>query len=406
MSGAAVRVLLFNAGSSSLKATLVEAGGGRVLAHASAGWAGPVTRYVCTGPAGARVSEEVSWRGHAEAVERALCDLVEEPGRSGAPLVAVGHRVVHGGAFRASVRIAPEVRSRIAALAELAPLHNPPGLETLAAAEAELPDVPHVAVFDTAFHASLPPAARTYAVPEAWTRDWGIRRYGFHGLSHAYCTGRAAEMLNRPAAELRLVICHLGHGCSAAAVLHGRCIDTTMGFTPLDGLVMATRSGAVDPGILLHVQRQHGLSAKDVEEALNHQSGLRGVSGLSGDMREVLAAARAGNERARLAVDVYTYRVRQAVGALTASLGGIDALVFTAGVGENAAAVRAASCRGLECLGLELDPDANEQCRPDADVARPGSRVRVLVIAAREDVTMLREVMQVVGTPAPAGAPR
>jgi acetate kinase len=404
-----VRVLLLNAGSSSLKATLVEAGGGRVVAHASADWAGPVTRYVCTRPAGDRVSEEVPWRGHAEAVERALCDLVEGPDPSGASapsLVAVGHRVVHGGAFRAPVRIAPEVRSRIAALAELAPLHNPPGLETLAAAEAELPDVPHVAVFDTAFHASLPPAARTYAVPEGWTRDWGIRRYGFHGLSHAYCTGRAAEMLGRSAAELRLVVCHLGHGCSAAAVRHGRCVDTTMGFTPLDGLMMATRSGAVDPGILLYVQRHHGLSAKDIEEALNHQSGLRGVSGLSGDMREVLAAAQAGDERARLAVDVYTHRVRQAVGALAATLGGIDTLVFTAGVGENAAAVRAASCRGLECLGVELDPDANEECLPDADVARPGSGVRVLVIAAREDVTMLREVMQVVGTPAPAGAVR
>jgi acetate kinase len=401
-----VRVLLFNAGSSSLKATLVEAGGGPP-AHPSADWAGPVTRYVFSGPTGARVSEEVPWRGHAEAVVRVLRDLPGAPGRSGPPappLAAVGHRVVHGGAFRASVRIAPEVRSRIAALAELAPLHNPPGLETLAAAEAALPDVPHVAVFDTAFHASLPPAARTYAVPEAWIRDWGIRRYGFHGLSHAYCTGRASEMLSRPASELRVVICHLGHGCSAAAVLHGRCVDTTMGFTPLDGLVMATRSGAVDPGILLHVQRHHGLSAKDVEEALNHESGLRGVSGLSGDMREVLAAARAGDERARLAVDVYTHRVRQAIGALTASLGGIDALVFTAGVGENAADVRAASCRGLECLGIELDPDANERCQPDADVARTDSRVRVLVIAAREDVTMLREVMRVVGTPAPAGA--
>jgi acetate kinase len=404
-----VRVLLFNAGSSSLKVTLIEAEGGGVLARASADWAGSVTRYVSTGPAGVKISEEVPWRGHAEAVERALGDLVEAPGRCGAStpaLAAVGHRVVHGGAFRASVRIAPEVRSRIAALADLAPLHNPPGLETLAAAEAELPDVPHVAVFDTAFHASLPPAARTFALPETWTRDWGIRRYGFHGLSHAYCTGRAAEMLNRPAAELRLVICHLGHGCSAAAVLHGRCVDTTMGFTPLDGLVMATRSGAVDPGILLHVQRHHRLSAKDVEEALNHHSGLRGVSGFSGDMREVLAAARVGNERARLAVDVYTHRIRAAVGALTATLGGIDALVFTAGVGENAAAVRAESCRGLEFLGLELDPDANEQCRPDADVARSGSRVRVLVIAAREDVTMLREVMQVVGTRVPAGAAR
>lgn len=398
-----------NAGSSSLKATLVESVGGRVLADAAADWAGPVTRYVRNGLAVGRLSEEVPWRGHAEAVERVLGDLVKAPDRSGAPaprLAAVGHRVVHGGAFHASVRVGPAVRSRIAALAELAPLHNPPGLETLAAAEAELPDVPHVAVFDTAFHAGLPPAARTYAVPETWTRDWGIRRYGFHGLSHAYCTDRAAEMLGRPAAELRLVVCHLGHGCSAAAVLHGRCVDTTMGFTPLDGLVMATRSGALDPGILVHVQRHHGLCAKEVEEALTHQSGLRGLSGLSGDMREVLAASDAGDERARLARDVYTHRVRQAVGALTATLGGLDALVFTAGVGENAASVRAESCRGLECLGIELDAEANGRCRPDADVARPGSRVRVLVIAAREDVTMLREVMRVVGTPAPSGAAR
>ena len=211
-------------------------------------------------------------------------------------------------------------------------------------------------------------------------------------------------MLGRPAAELRLVICHLGHGCSAAAVLHGRCVDTTMGFTPLDGLVMATRSGAVDPGILLHVQRHHGLSAKDVEEALNHQSGLRGVSGLSGDMREVLAAARAGDERARLAVGVYTHRVRQAVGALTASLGGIDALVFTAGVGENAAAVRAESCRGLECLGTgstRRERAVPPRRRRGAAGSRSGPRDRGA--GGRDDA---REVMQVVGTPAPAGAAR
>jgi acetate kinase len=304
--------------------------------------------------------------------------------------------VVHGGEFSSSVRITGDLRARIAALAALAPLHNPPGLETLAAAQAELPDVPHVAVFDTAFHATLPPAARTYAVPEAWTRGFGIRRYGFHGLSHAYCSGRAAAMLARPVAELRLVICHLGHGCSAAAVRGGRCVDTTMGFTPLDGLVMATRSGSVDPGILLHVQLHHGLGAREVEQALNHESGLLGVSGLSGDMREVLRAARAGDERARLALDVYTHRVRQAIGALTATLGGLDALVFTAGVGENSAEVRAASCRGLECLGLDLDPELNARCRPDADVARSGSRARILVIAAREDLTMLGEVMQVI----------
>lgn len=391
-------VLLLNAGSSSLKCTLMEAAASRVVGRASADWAGTVTRYSWSGPTGDARTEQVPWRGHAEAVRRTLGDLV--PARSGArssPLAAVGHRIVHGGEFTASVRLSESVRSRISALAELAPLHNPPGLETLAAAEAELPGVPHVAVFDTAFHAGLPAAARTYAVPETWTRAWGIHRYGFHGLSHAYCSGRAAAMLGRPVEELRLVICHLGHGCSAAAVLRGRCVDTTMGFTPLDGLMMATRSGSLDPGIVLHVQLRHGLSAQAVEHALNHESGLLGISGVSGDMREVQAAARAGSERARLALDVYAHRVRQAIGALTVTLGGIDALVFTAGVGENSAEVRAASCVGLECLGLELDADANESCRPDADIARRGSPARILVMAAREDLTMFAEVMQVVG---------
>jgi acetate kinase len=378
----------------------MESEGSAVVGRASADWAGAVTRYERSGPAGERASEEVPWRGYAEAVRHGLDDLRLLARRSGArstALAAVGHRVVHGGEFSSSVRIAADVRSRISALAELAPLHNPPGLETLAAAEAELPEVPHVAVFDTAFHSSLPPAARTYPVPESWTHGWGIRRYGFHGLSHAYCTGRAAAMLARPVEELRLVTCHLGHGCSAAAVLHGRCVDTTMGFTPLDGLMMATRSGSVDPGIVLHVQLHHGLAAKEVEEALNHESGLLGVSGVSADMREVLASARAGDERAGLALDVYTHRVRQAIGALTVTLGGIDALVFTAGVGENSAEVRAASCRGLECLGIDLDAAANDRCRPDADVSRRSSRARILVIATREDLTMLGEVMKVIG---------
>jgi acetate kinase len=395
-----MRVLLLNAGSSSLKCTLLESEGSAVVAQVATDWAGAVTRYTCSRSNGQRISEQVPWRGHADAVRRALDDLELTPKRSGARssgVAAVGHRIVHGGEFTTSVRIADEVRSRIAALAELAPLHNPPGLETLAAAEEELPGVPHVAVFDTAFHASLAAPARTYAVPQSWTRAFGIRRYGFHGLSHAYCARRAAEMLARPATELRLVICHLGHGCSAAAVQGGRSVDTTMGFTPLDGLVMATRSGAVDPGVLLHVQLHHGLSAKEVEEALNHESGLLGVSGVSGDMREVLASARTGNERARLAIDVYTHRVRQAIGALTATLGGIDALVFTAGVGENSAEIRAASCRGLECLGLELDAEANDRCSPDADIARRDARARILVIAAREDLTMLGEVMRVIG---------
>jgi acetate kinase len=326
-------------------------------------------------------------------------------------LAAVGHRVVHGGQFTSSVRITPAIRSRISALADLAPLHNPPSLATLAAAEAELPAVPHVAVFDTAFHATLPPEARTYPVPTSWTRDWGIRRFGFHGLSHAYCSRRAAEMLvgriSKPSQGgrisnpshtegLRLVICHLGHGCSAAAVRGGRCVDTTMGFTPLEGLMMGTRSGSIDPSIVLHVQQHHGLTAEQVEMALNHESGLLGVSGISGDMRQVLDAAGSGHEQAQLALAVYTRRVRQAIGALAVTLGGVDALVFTAGVGENAAPVRESICAGLECLGLELDAQANATCRPDADVARRGSPGRILVVATREDVTMLREVIPLV----------
>jgi acetate kinase len=232
-------------------------------------------------------------------------------------------------------------------------------------------------------------------VPERWAREWGIRRFGFHGLSHAYCARRATELLGRPPEELRLVICHLGHGCSAAAVRGGRCVDTTMGFTPLDGLMMATRSGSIDPGIVLHVQQHHGLTAAQVEAALNRESGLLGVSGVSGDMRRLLAAVREGHEPARLALAVYAHRVRQAIGALAVTMGGVEALVFTAGVGEHAVEVREAVCVGLECLGLELDAAANASCRPDADVARHTSRGRILIIATREDVTMLREVTQI-----------
>jgi acetate kinase len=396
-----MNILLLNAGSSSLKCTLLEAADRKVIAQGLADWAGSVTNYAYAGPDGKEHSEKVSWTGHAEAVRRVLHDLLHAapialPEHSA--LAAVGHRIVHGGQFASSVRITPAIRSRITALADLAPLHNPPSLETLAAAEAELPGVPQVAVFDTAFHATLLPEARVYPVPGSWTRDWGIRRFGFHGLSHAYCSQRAAEVLGRPPEDLRLVICHLGHGCSASAVRGGRCVDTTMGFTPLEGLMMGTRSGSIDPSIMLHVQQHHGLTAKQVEAALNHESGLLGVSGISGDMRQVLDAARVGHEQAQLALAVYAHRVRQAIGALAATLGGVDAVVFTAGVGEHAGEVREAVCVGLGCLGLELDRQANATCRPDADVASRSSSGRILVISTREDVTMLREVVKVLDT--------
>jgi acetate kinase len=385
-----MNVLLLNAGSSSLKAALMESADGNVIASGLGDWAGSVTHYQFAGPDGSERKEEVAWKGHAKAVERFVSDLTAAQRSS---LAAVGHRVVHGGKFTSSVRITPEIRSRITELADLAPLHNPPSLETLAAAEKLLPHLPHVAVFDTAFHATLPPEAYTYPVPQKWTREWGIRKYGFHGLSHAYCAKRAAEMLGQAAP--RLVICHLGHGCSASAVRGGKCVDTTMGFTPLDGLMMATRSGAVDPSIVLHLQEHRGLTAAQVETALNRESGLLGVSGSTADMRQILAAAKNGDDQARLALGIYAHRVRQAIGAFAVTLGGVDGLVFTAGVGEHSAEVRALICTGLECVGLELDPKANTGCRPDADVAAAGSRGRILVISTREDVTMLHDVVAV-----------
>lgn len=389
-----MNILLLNAGSSSLKVTVMNAVDCKVIARGSADWAGQVTRYQYSNSDGSSRTEEVSWSGHAKAVQRFMDDL---PTTQRSALIAVGHRVVHGGQFTTSVSITPQVRERIMTLSDLAPLHNPPAMATLAAAEAALPGMSHVAVFDTAFHATLSPEAYTCPLPQKWTREWGIRRYGFHGLSHAYCAQRAAEMLATRPSDLpsRLVICHLGHGCSASAVKDGKCVDTTMGFTPLDGLMMGTRCGSIDPSIVLHVLQHKGLTVEQVETALNRESGLLGVSGISGDMRQVLAAAKAGNEFARLAIGIYSHRVRQAIGSFAVTMGGIDALVFTAGVGEHAAEIRASVCEGLDCLGLELDGNANVECRPDTDIAVTSSRGRIFVIATQEDVTMVREVTKV-----------
>lgn len=397
-----MNVLLFNAGSSSLKSSLMESGTGAILAHGVADWAGTrdggEPRYTFGRGAEGETSRSVDWHGYAAAAEAFLRDLTASGTLADLDGIgAAGHRIVHGGTFREAVRITADVRQEIEDLVELAPLHNPPGLETLRAAEAALPGVPHIASFDTAFHATLPPRAYTYPVPAAWTRDWGIRRFGFHGLSHAYAARRAAEMLQRPVGSLKLVTCHLGNGCSAAAVEGGACVDTTMGYTPLDGLMMGTRSGSVDPGVLVYVQRHHGLSPQQVETALNRESGLLGVSEVSSDMRKVLEAARGGNGQARLALEIYSHRIRQAIGAFTAAMGGLDAVVFTGGVGEHSPDIRQSVCANLACLGLALDPARNANGHPDADLSAPDSRARTLVIAAREDLSMLQDIERVLG---------
>lgn len=308
------------------------------------------------------------------------------------PVDAVGHRVVHGGTkFRDAARVDEGVIERLAALSDLAPLHQPGSIAGLRAAAAALPGVPQVACFDTAFHADLPAAAATYALPRAWREQWPVRRFGFHGLSHAYVARRAAELIARPLQDLRIVTCHLGAGASLAAVQGGRSVDTTMGFTPLEGVVMATRSGTVDPGLLLWLQREGGLSVDAVADGLEHGGGLDGLAGTA-DMRVVLARAAGGDDDAQLALDVYPHRLRAAIAAMAAAMDGLDALVFTGGVGENAGAVRWSAVDGLSFLGLAIDRGRNGAGEGDREIGRgDGSGPRVLVVESREDIEIARQ---------------
>ncbi len=342
---------------------------------------------------------------------------------------AAGHRVVHGGhRFTAATRIDEDVVAGIGALTDLAPLHQPRALAGIEAVGSALPGVPAVACFDTAFHAGLPAAAAAYALPAAWTRRFGLRRFGFHGLSHSYAAGRAAQLTgngwgggagasrargggaganrargggagaDRSAPRHRVVTCHLGAGSSLAAVLDGRCVDTTMGFTPLEGLVMATRSGSVDPGLVVWLLRHGGLSVAEVSDGLEFSAGLAGLAGLpggSGDIRDVRQAAARGNPDARLALDVHAHRLRAGIAAMAAALGGLDTLVFTGGIGEHQSEVRAEAAAGLEFLGVAVDEGRNAAARPDCDVSAPGAAVRTLVIAAREDIEIARQTRAV-----------
>jgi acetate kinase len=404
-----MKILVLNAGSSTLKFSLFAVTPDEAGEQASGmiDWSDgtrPTQAHLTVQgvPGDSHLTWEVPADRHDAGVAEVLAALARpDPPLIGSPaeIAAVGHRVVHGGTtYRESVRIDAAVQAEIGRLAALAPLHNPPALAGIEAAQRALPGVPQVAVFDTAFHATLPPEAYIYPVPYAWYSDWGIRRFGFHGISHAYCAGRAAEVLGRPLAELRLVTCHLGNGCSLAAIAGGHSVDTTMGFTPLEGLMMGTRPGSVDPGVLLYVQQQHGLSAAALDDILNHQSGLLGISGVSSDMRAVEAAAKEGQERAVLALTLFAARARAGIAAMTAALGGLDALVFTAGIGEHAVAMRAAICERLGFMGVTVDPQRNTPAAVDQDIALAGAAVHVLVIHTQEDLLIARETARVLGT--------
>jgi len=361
-----VRVLVVNAGSTSLKLRFLDAND-VLLADNEL-------------PAGRGGFDQ-------DAVARFLANLDR--------VEAVGHRVVHGGP-RLSTAVLLDAPSEryLRSLVDLAPLHQPPALDGIDLARRLLPGVRAVACFDTAFHAGLPPAAATYAIPEEWRDRYTLRRYGFHGLSHAYASRRAAELLGRPGEHLRIVTCHLGAGASLAAVLDGKSVDTTMGFTPLEGLVMATRPGDVDPGLLLWLERHGGLTEPELSDALEHRAGLKALAGTD-DMRGILARASIVGDRSRLAFDVYVHRLRAKAAAMAAAMNGLDCLVFTAGVGENANEVRAAAAAGLGFMGVAVDPELNVSARGDADISASDAAVRTLVIRAREDLEIARQVREV-----------
>ena len=387
-------ILVLNAGSTSLKFGLFEREAQRPLLSGSLDWADgnrEQAQFVLAAQDGLTTRRTVCVPDHPVAARFAL-----EAALQAGPITVVGHRVVHGGTrFSGSRRVDAVVMAIIQQLAAVAPLHNPPALEAMRAVEVLLPGVPQVAVFDTAFFSELPPRSYLYPLPYEWYERWGVRRIGFHGISNQYCAGRALEMVNADPERLRLITCHLGGGCSATAVRGGRPVATTMGFSPLEGLMMGARCGSMDPGLLLHLQRDRGLSLQELDHALNHRSGLLGVSGLSTDLAQIETAARQGHLRAQLAFDLFADRVRAAIGSLAVTLGGVDALIFTDRIGEGSPGLRAAVCQGLECLGIRCDAALNEACQPDADIAARESSARILVIHTREELMIARETARV-----------
>src|SRR6266849_5030850 len=395
-----MKILVLNSGSSSQKACLYEIGATLPTHPPAPLWAGRIewsadtAAIVVKNSQGVVVKEELPVSSREQVIRHLLRTLLEGEApaiASASEIDVVGHRVVHGGPhFEDPVVITPEVRSAIDSVSAFAPLHIRAELEGMKLVKKLRGDVPQMAVFDTGFHRQMPLSAAIYPGPYEWFEN-GIRRYGFHGINHQYCSERTAQLLGQDPKSLKLVTCHLGNGCSVAAIHGGRSVDTTMGFTPLDGLMMGTRSGSVDPGILTFLMREKKLDGKALDELLNSKSGLLGISGISADMREIIAAMKSGNQRAQLAFDIFGHRLRAGVGSMLAALNGADAIVFTGGIGENSPDVRANACNRFSFLKLTLDSTKNSAKPVDTDIASPESAVRILVIRAQEDWAVARE---------------
>jgi acetate kinase len=395
-----LKILVLNSGSSSQKSSLYELGSSLPGSPPAPLWEGKVelegdrAALEVRNSWGGTQKEEISVGQRADATTRLLEALTSGPARAIADkseIAVVGHRIVNGGSqYTQPAIVTADVKAAIQRMAAFAPLHNRVELEGIALMERQFLGVSQVAVFDTAFHSHLPEAAYVYPGPYEWLEQ-GIRRFGFHGINHQYCAERAAQLLDKKPSQLKTVSCHLGNGCSLAAITNGQSIDTTMGFTPLEGLMMGTRSGSVDPGILTYLMREKNMTGQALDDLLNKKSGLLGISGVSGDMREIVSATKAGNARAKLAFDIFVHRLQTGIGAMIAALGGIDALIFTAGIGENSPEVRQATCANFSFLNMALDPAKNIKPDPDQDVTTETSAVRVLVIRAQEDWAIARE---------------
>jgi len=396
-----MKILVINCGSSSLKYQLIDMADESVLAKGLVeriGIEGSVLTHKPNGKDKAVIQQPM--KDHKDAIKLvldALVDPVHGVIKSMSEVSAVGHRVVHGGEkYSKSVLIDDSVMKALEECTKLAPLHNPPNLIGINACRALMPGVPMVAVFDTAFHQTMPKSSYMYALPYELYEKYGVRRYGFHGTSHKYVSGLCAEMMGKNIEDLKIITCHLGNGASVAAVCNGKVVDTSMGFTPLEGLVMGTRCGDMDPAIVTFLQEEAGMSSKEVNNLMNKKSGVLGISGVSSDFRDIEAAAEKGDERAALALDVFHYRVKKYIGAYAAAMGGVDAIVFTAGLGENSPETRMEVCKGLEFLGVSIDPEKNNCRGKQVDISAEGATVRTFVIPTNEELMIAKDTRDIV----------